>query len=272
MPHPIIISGCQRSGTTLLNLILDSHPAIRGVDETHFRRFFTLEKMHAALCADDSTALVSFKIPMQSHLVGRLLDQLQGPPRAVWMLRDPRAVVASMVDLHLPLPTNRFVSVSWAASFIHKEIINVLQTLPDSWLAPLEDWIHRFRLIENTPSILRPAEDIYFTAALCWRLKLLTLEWHESNEVPLRLLRYEQLVGQPETTLRGLLADLDIDWDEQVLAHDRHARVGVIGGTRRDRPISPDSLDKWRKSLPASAREVVAEVCAEAAAARGYEL
>ncbi len=272
MTAAILISGCQRSGTTLMNLVFDSHPQVRGVDETYFRRYFTLTKLRDRLADEHEHALMSFKIPMQSHLVGRLLDQLESPPRAVWMLRDPRAVIASMVDLHLPLPSNRFVSVSWAASFIHKEIINVLQALPESWLAPFEEWIHRFRLIENTPSILRPAEDIYFTAALCWRLKLLTLDWHELNEVPLRLVRYEQLVGYPETTLRGLLADLDIDWDEQVLFHDRHARVGVIGGTLRDRPISPDSLDKWRQSLPASALTVVAEVCAEAAAARGYEL
>ena len=31
---PILVLGCQRSGTTLLNLILDSHPQIHGFDET----------------------------------------------------------------------------------------------------------------------------------------------------------------------------------------------------------------------------------------------
>ena len=35
--RPIIITGSQRSGTTLLNLILDSHPQIHGVDEMQFR-------------------------------------------------------------------------------------------------------------------------------------------------------------------------------------------------------------------------------------------
>ena len=29
----IMITGCQRSGTNLMNLILDSHPQVQGVDE-----------------------------------------------------------------------------------------------------------------------------------------------------------------------------------------------------------------------------------------------
>jgi hypothetical protein len=33
MKKAIFITGCQRSGTNLLNLILDSHPQIKGVDE-----------------------------------------------------------------------------------------------------------------------------------------------------------------------------------------------------------------------------------------------
>ena len=32
--HLIIILGCQRSGTTLTYLILNSHPQIKGIDET----------------------------------------------------------------------------------------------------------------------------------------------------------------------------------------------------------------------------------------------
>jgi len=270
MTDAILISGCQRSGTTLMNLVFDSHPQIRGVDETYFRRHFTLTKLRDLLAAEQEHALMSFKIPMQSHELDRIATASEAKSRLVWMVRDPRAVVASMVQLHLPI--NKFVSVSWAASFIHKEIINVLQTLPAAWLEPLADPIHRFRLIENIPSILRPAEDIYFTAALCWRLKLLTLAWHQENHLPCRVVHYERLVQQPALELRQLFGDLEIAWDDRVLAHHQHAKVDVIGGTRREKPISRTGLDKWKQSLPASAMDIIEELCAKPAADLGYDL
>lgn len=269
MVEPVLITGCQRSGTTLMNLIFDSHPAIRGIDEVYFRRHFTLAKFRDLLASERDHALMSFKLPMQSHEVDRILNESGSRPRVVWMVRDPRAVVASMVELHLPI--NKFVSVSWAASFIHKEIINVLQRLPADWLEPLEAEIHRFRLIENVPSILRPAEDIYFTAALCWRLKLLTLRCHQEHRLPCRIVPYERLVRQPAIELRELFDELEIAWNDRVLAHHEHARVDVIGGTRREKPISSAGVDKWRQVLSTSALRIVEELCGEAAADLGYD-
>ena len=270
MSEAIVVSGCQRSGTTLLNLVFDSHPRIRGIEETHFRRHFTLAKLQAALDDPAAASVLSFKLPMQSHMLDAIVDALPGRTRVVWLVRDPRAVVASMVNLHLKV--SPFVSVSWAASFIHKEIINALQFVPQPWLDPLEAEIHRFRLIENIPSVLRPAEDIWFTAALCWRLKQLELDWQRDAGLECPVVKYEDLVTRPEPTLRTLFETLEIDWDDAVLHHHEHATGGAIGGTRRDRPISATGLENWKESLPEPALPVIAGVCAEAAGAWGYDL
>ena len=32
----ILVTGCQRSGTTMLNFVLDSHPDVHGIDEMQF--------------------------------------------------------------------------------------------------------------------------------------------------------------------------------------------------------------------------------------------
>jgi hypothetical protein len=270
MTQPIVITGCQRSGTTLLNLILDSHPQICGVEEIRFRRRFTLEHFKAELAAASGFSHVSFKLPMQSHQVGQIVRSCDGFVPVVWLLRDPRAVVASMIRLHVPV--SRFVSVSWAASFIHKEIINALQVLPEDRLDRIEGLIHRFRLIENVPSILRPAEDIYFSAALCWRLKQLTLDWHAACGLRYQLVRYEDLVREPESVLRDLLRAVGIAWDAAVLDHPRHSRVSAIGGTRRDRPISAERLEQWREELDDAAKQTISTVCGDTAAEYGYQV
>ena len=48
---PILVTGCQRSGTTLASLILDSHPLISSIDEMHFDThhiddYLTNQKFH----------------------------------------------------------------------------------------------------------------------------------------------------------------------------------------------------------------------------------
>ena len=268
--QPLVVSGCQRSGTTLMSLILGSHPQVNTIDEVFFRRHFTLDKMRQALAEQKEGRNCCFKIPMQSHQLAEIQAGSSPPARLIWMLRDPRAVVASMVDLHLPV--SRFVSVSWACSYIHKEIINVLQFLPQHLLDPLEAWIHRFRLIENVPGPLRPAPDVYFTAALCWYLKQLTLKMYLEQGLAIHLVRYEKLVSEPEPVLRALLAQLELDWEPSVLAHHRAGTGHVIGGTRRDTPISSENLDKWKRSLSPEGLAEVREVCTAMASEFAYSL
>lgn len=58
--QPILITGCQRSGTTMLNLILDSHPKITGVDEMEFRN----ENLPHYLSHINYHPFVVFKLPI----------------------------------------------------------------------------------------------------------------------------------------------------------------------------------------------------------------
>ena len=108
MTEPIIITGCQRSGTTLLNLILDSHPCIGGLEETYFRRYFTVSKLQKALDEQAAPPILSIKLPMQSHMLHAIIEALPKRTRVVWLVRDPRAVVASMVNLHQRVTPLRF--------------------------------------------------------------------------------------------------------------------------------------------------------------------
>jgi len=79
----ILITGCQRSGTTLLHLILDSHPEVHGIDEMQFNPQRTLEYINSPGFAP----CISFKLPVASHAFG-FIESL--PDRKIlWCVRAP---------------------------------------------------------------------------------------------------------------------------------------------------------------------------------------
>jgi Sulfotransferase family len=76
------------------------------------------------------------------------------------------------------------------------------------------------------------------------------------------VLRYEDLVLQPERALRELLEWLGEPWSDQVLSHHtiQGARGGkpvVEGGNRADEPIDTTRITKWTQTLSAAHRAKV---------------
>jgi hypothetical protein len=66
----------------------------------------------------------------------------------------------------------------------------------------------------------------------------------------LLMVRYEDLVTDPETTLREVFDWLDEPWSDRLLEHDKvHTERGtakrVEGATRSDRPIATDRVAAW---------------------------
>ncbi len=108
MPQRFYIAGCQRSGTTLLRLVLDSHPDIRCLDEAAaYDHLSGRSEMPIAL-ADEAQLALGFKIP-------RFAEQLTWPEmidpdygrfpafydgeKTLFIVRDVCDVVASMLAL-----------------------------------------------------------------------------------------------------------------------------------------------------------------------------
>lgn len=193
-PPPIFIVGCQRSGTTLLRLMLDSHPHISCGPETRFladldkvtrqnwkrmshfgfdkhywhrsmARFF--ETVHQDYAASKGKARWADKTPRYALLLD-FIDQLFPHCQVVHVVRDGRDVVAS-----------------------HK---------------------HRF----GYRSAVKAAEKWprYVRAARKSGSRLGQRRYHE--------VRYEDLVADPKATMGGLLEFLGEPWNDAVLHHEDH--------------------------------------------------
>ncbi len=60
--------------------------------------------------------------------------------------------------------------------------------------------------------------------------------------------RYEQLVGDHESTVRSLLSYLDLEFDEACLRHERsERRVRTASFEQANQPIYTGSLERWRR-------------------------
>ena len=77
-------------------------------------------------------------------------------------------------------------------------------------------------------------------------------------------IRYEELVTKPEEVIKDTCDFLDIDYDSKMLDHTK--QVKKLGDTDKEhhsnlsKPISSDSVGKWRNNLSESAQESITKL------------
>lgn len=261
----ILITGCQRSGTTLLNLILDSHNKIKSIDEADF----DITEMEKYLAELNLESHICLKLPEESSNMDFIKNKLVRP-KVLWLMRDPRDVVASMVNLHLKI--NRFVSVSWALNYSAVEISKILKNIPSQYLSQYEDEIEQFISGKSIPSLLKNDDQVIFEAALCWKLKQISLDVFKDTSVDFQIVKYEDLIKNPRKEITSILSYLNLEWDENVLKHHLIHSGYSIGNTQNDRPIDKNNIGKWVEVLGKEEHEIIEEVCSEVASYFGYDI
>lgn len=192
-PAPIFVIGAPRSGTTLVRLILDSHPRISCGEETHFLR--DLE----AVVGRNWDLVATYGLTRAwwiEHLRG-LYETFQAAVLAQngkvrWAEKDPT------YTLHLPFIEELFPT----AVYVHllRDGHDVVASFRDRWgyksaaRAARTEWA---RHVTAARELGRRLPDDRFLQ-----------------------LRYEELVADPETQGRRLFAFLGEAWDPTVLDFD----------------------------------------------------
>ena len=74
--------------------------------------------------------------------------------------------------------------------------------------------------------------------------------------------RYEDLVSDPEPTLRRLLAFLELDWDDAILRREsdrpqNRPELGAPHNVGVDRPVYRNAMGRWQRDLTAVDRAVI---------------
>jgi protein-tyrosine sulfotransferase len=241
----IFVLGCQRSGTTLLFLMLDSHRDVEGFDERPAE--VRVPGLWTAWRERGRALRTCHKLPVWTAECATIRE-LYPKSRIVWVVRHPYAVVASMARFGGdPRPDGP----SWLAALARHELAR-----------------HRHYFPELTAERIAGLDDVR-VGALLWKYKLRTLDVARSLGLAVMPVVFEALVTEPEATMRRLLAFLDLPWDPEVLAPELHHEGPYAGGARGERPIDASRASTDGALSPAE-RSVVDELCAEEMARHGY--
>jgi tetratricopeptide (TPR) repeat protein len=228
-----LLCGHPRSGTTLLEQVLDSHPEIVSAEETpvFFETYLDLKRGFP----DDA----------------RMLSVLESASPA--LLREARASYARCVESLLGRPLGEKLLVDKNPS-LTLLIPAVVRVFPETkFLAALRDPRDVCLSFFMQPLPLNVASASYLTLEGTieeytvlmgiWRAMAARMP-NPSIEV-----RYEDMVADLETVARKALQFLGVAWDPRVLRFDEHARQKLVRSpTYADvaKPISSGAIGRWR--------------------------
>ena len=218
---PIFIVGMPRSGTTLVEQIISSHPLVTGAGELSFvSQFggsiaageapvngealttFRQQYLNALRKRSEGNAIVTDKMPQNFRFLG-LIARALPESKIIHVKRDPAAVCWANY-------TKYFVSDSLGYCF------------------DLDDILHYHGLYEDLMKY--------------WRLTL-----------PKRIydLHYEALTERQEEETRKLIGHLGLDWDDACLSPEDNTRgVATASNVQVRQKVYQGSSEKWKRYQP----------------------
>jgi hypothetical protein len=191
---PVFIVGCQRSGTTLLRLMLDSHPEISCGPETRFLADL------GRITGSEWERFSLYGFPKE-YWYRRFADLFGGFQHDYAVARGKRrwADKTPMYALHIDLLD---------AVFPDAQVVHVIRDPRDVVVSHRERFGY-WSALKATAKWPR-----YVDQARTLGRQLGPDRYHE--------VRYEALVHDPTTTMRALLAFLGEAWSDAVLDPDAH--------------------------------------------------
>lgn len=261
----IVITGCQRSGTTLLNLILDSHPDVTSIDEDRFRP----DALSVYLNDPDFGPRVCFKLPAQAHAI-EAFRTLPGI-RILWPVRDPRDVVASMLRLEIVAGGIQAPMAAHPIAGARGQVPACLQVL-GAVPADIADEVAAFMAQAGIGPDELTLQQRTRAGALHWRIKQDLLALYARAGISVHVFRYEDLVARPRQELERIVAFLGLSWHDNLLAHHRLHDGVSIGKTDNTRAIDTSSVGRYEGIFGHEEIALISRIAGPYAGRYGYDL
>jgi Flp pilus assembly protein TadD len=229
-----ILCGHPRSGTTLLEQVLDSHPDVVTAEETQILH----DEAYLPLSRGFSPKASVFEV-LESAPVSRLRQS-----RADYFRFTESMVGKAVGDRMLVDKNPALSSLIPAAARIFPEA-KFLIALRDPRDVCLSCFMQSLspNPISSSYLSLEGAVTQYLSVMGFWRALLPRLR------NPFLEVRYEELVDDLEGTSRKALAFLEVPWDERVLRFDEHARSKSVGSPSYAeviKPVSKRAIGRWQ--------------------------
>ena len=229
-----LLYGHPRSGTTLLEQVLDSHDDVISMEESHVFTEEASRPLHRNF---------SDETPLLSVLETASADRLRQSRKNYFCFAEKllgetvggRLLIDKNPGLNLAIPA--VVRIFPEAKFL-VAIRDPRDVCLSCFMQPLEINIVNSAYLSFEGTVTQYASDMGFWRAMQPRLKNPAIE-----------IRYEELVNNLESVSRRVLDFLGLDWDERVLRFNEHARNKVVRSptsTDVTRPIFKTAIGRWR--------------------------
>lgn len=224
--EPIFIVGMPRSGTTLVEQMLASHPAVEGAGELpDIRAIAGTIAQHTGGVAypENVTTLTESAFGGFAVHYLKLREPLRGP--------ETQRIIDKMPSNFLHVGLIRLL-------FPRAKVVHLVRDPRDTCLSC---WFQRFRTGHEYSADLG---DLGFYYRIQERLMR-----HWKSVLPgfVHTLHYEQLVEEPEPNLRALLDFCGLDWDDACLRFHETKRAVLTASNQQVRtPLNRRGLARWK--------------------------
>ena len=227
---PIFVVGMPRTGTTLVDRILSSHPHVHSVGE--------LQAMPLAVKQASGSRS---RVVIDAETV---LGAGQADPDTVGRTYLARA------EPHRSRPDGRYVD-KLPANFLYAGFI--ARALPRATIVCLRRnpmdavWSNYKHLFAAGSAYYFYSYDLMDTARYYARFDRLMAFWARSLPGRVLNLSYEALVDDQEGETRRLLAHCGLAWDDACLTfHENAAAVATPSAAQVRRPMNRDAIGRWK--------------------------
>lgn len=228
---PVFIVGMPRSGTSLVEQIISSHPAVFGAGELRYIQDIACEiAEQAGTISSYPRCLETIDSAKMDHLAKRYLEQIN----ALGHL-DSSTPVKRVTDkmpynyLHLPLIRLMYPQA---------RIIHCRRNELDTCLSIF------FQDFGGDHSYAYDLTNIgFYYAEYCRTMR----HWQDVLSIPMLEINYEEIVADLETTSRRMIDFIGLDWDDRCLQFYRSKRAVKTQSFEQVRnPIYNQSVNRWK--------------------------
>jgi len=230
--RPVFIVGLPRSGTSLVERVLASHPDVHGAGELE----------HVRLIASDIQRITGTQDPGPGDLVKLSVETLNDyATRYIDHLETLNEGAQRSID---KMPGNLMYLGLVSALFPKARIIHCVRNPLDTCLSCYFQRLHRSDALAYTFNL----EALAYT----WQeQERLMAHWKSVLPVAIMDVTYEELVNNFEPTAKSLLKFCGLGWDDSVRSFhqsDNHCKTASYAQVRE--PLYKSSLNRWRNYEP----------------------
>jgi len=218
---PIFIVGMPRSGTTLVEQIISSHPLVTGAGELPF-----VSQFGGPLAVDqapvDAEALTTFREQYLNALEQRSEGKLIVTDKAPQNFRFLGLIATAFPDAKIIQVKRDPAAVCWA-NYTKYFVRDGLGYCYD-----LDDILHYYELYQDLMSY-----------------------WHQALPNRIYNLNYEILTEHQDEETRKLIGHLGLDWDDACLSpQDNNRSVATASNVQVRQEVYQGSSERWKRYKP----------------------